>query len=78
MPLKTQENNELSDLCSAMNAVFTGFVGFPQLYPSETKTPPNAKVIAPSLTTTLYFHTEFLGIILFMLIVKNNGWFFMS
>ncbi len=29
----------LSDLCSAKNAQFTGFVGFPQFYPPETKTP---------------------------------------
>ena len=38
----------LSDLCSAKNAVFTGFLRFPQLYPPETKTPCDAKVIAPS------------------------------
>ena len=37
----------LSDLCSTKNAVFTGFVRFPQLYPPETKTPLDAKVIAP-------------------------------
>ncbi len=29
----------LSGLCSAKNAVFTGFVKFPQLYPPKTKTP---------------------------------------
>ena len=37
----------LSDLCSERNAVFTGFVRFPQLYPPKTKTPLDAKVIAP-------------------------------
>lgn len=35
----------LLNLCSAKNAQFTGFVGFPQLYPPETKTPLDAKVI---------------------------------
>lgn len=38
----------LSDLCSAKNAVFTGFVRFPQLYPPKTKTPLDDKVIAPN------------------------------
>lgn len=38
----------ISDLCSAKNAVFTGFVGFPQLYSPETKTPMDAKNIYPN------------------------------
>ncbi len=37
----------LSDLCTAKNTVFSGFVRFPQLYPPETKIPLGAKVIAP-------------------------------
>ncbi len=37
----------LSDLCSGRNTVFSGFVRFPQLYPPKTKTPLDAKIIAP-------------------------------
>ena len=47
LPLKTQENNELSDLCTAKNAVFTGFVRFPQLYPPKTKAPWQNMTISP-------------------------------
>lgn len=55
--LKHKKIMYLSDLCSGRNAIFTGFLRFPQLYPPETKTLLGAKVIAPSFailfTTTL-------------------------
>ena len=47
----------LSDLCTATNAVFLDFVGFPQLYPPKTKTPWNVKGITPDYGCIKLFAT---------------------
>ena len=52
----------LSDLCSTKNAVFTGFLRFPQLYPPKTKTPYGARVIAPGTGLYLCPHSNLLTI----------------
>ena len=43
----------LSKLCSERNAVFTGFVRFPQLYTPETETPWQDSTISPSFQQLL-------------------------